>query len=211
MKKITDNIDELYKNPIINGSANYGLNGQNKPNKQNDLFNALNPQINNNMYSLNKTIPQQPQVNIQNNYYNYGNQQPGQYNLSHNNQFYANGMNLGFNNVNGMGNSGFNSGYGANYPGNANMNMNQQINFSKYNNNNNSGFSNGRGMNNANNFNNGFLTANDIYTKKDDLNLNYNGHFNGNNNLQATTNILEFSEIKPKRNEDPFSNLISFK
>lgn len=227
LKKITDNIDELYKNPNenfnTNGKGNNGLNVQNKSNKQNDLFNALNPQfnnpVNNNMHLQFKNMQQQqPQLNIQNNYYNYGNNQPGQFNLNHNNnnnQFYSSKVNMGFNNVHGIGSSGFNGGYGANYPPNVNMNMNQQMNFSNYNNNNSfkNNNNNGRIMNNINNFNSGFLTANDIYARKDEstFNLNYNGHSNGNNNLQGNANILEFSETKPKKNEDPFSNLISFK
>lgn len=220
LKKITDNIEELYKNPNIY-SAGSGANAQNTSNKQNDLFNALNPQLNNSM-NVKHNIgninfmnnPQNLQQQQMNNFYNYGNNnQPNQNYLNNNNHFYGNGMNMGFNNVHGIGTSGFQGGYGANYtgyPNGINYNQNhvfngqQQMNYTN---------NNTRNMMANNNYNNGVLTANDIYNKKDDsiYNLNYNGLNAGSTNNFSNTDFLGFSDAKPKKSEDPFSNLISFK
>jgi len=208
-KKITDNIEELYKNSNNfqhpNESSN-GLNINGKPNRQNDLFNALNPQMsqNSNFVNINN-----PNINIQNSFYNFNqNQQmmpPNQYNMNHNNNFYFNGMNMGFNSIHGIGNSGCNNGYGANYAANTN-------NPYLYNNPNNKNTYQQQINYRNNNFNNGLLTANDIYLKKDEPSFNLNSNGSNGNNFQANSNLLNFNEVKkPKQNEDPFSNLISFK
>ncbi len=132
---------------------------------------------------------------------------PNQYNMSHNNHFYANGANLGYNNVHGIGNSGYNNGgYGTNYSNVNNM-------FGYNNNTNMNNMNNNRVINN--NLNNGMLTANDIYMKKDEnvYNMNfgqYNGNVRGNFN-NDNSNLNNLTEIKLKKTEDPFSNLISFK
>jgi len=196
LKKITDNIDELYKN--INsynfngsiGNTNYSNNNNINSKNQNDLFNALNPQI----------APKSNFVdnsNIQNGYYNVNqNQQmirPNQYNMSHNNQFYPNA----------------NSGYGQMYPNQAgfagyyqNNILNNKTNFQQI-----KGY-----MNNINNRNTGLLTDNDVYLKKDDLLLNLNLGQSNNDGVHTTNaNFINFNEGKHRKNEDPFSNLISFK
>lgn len=210
LKKITENIDELYKNPNqfnkSHGSSCLNLNNPNKTNNQNDLFYALNPQ-----HNLNYVNISQPNINIQNSYYNFNPNYSGsgvnsaagaQYNMNHNNKIFNGGMNMNYNGVHGLGNGGMNnSGYGANFPGNFGSKQNNAMNMKMP-----------IGQNYANNFNrnfnnNGLLTTNDIYTKKDDpmYNLNLNqSHSNNNNN-----NLFEFSEVKPKGKEDPFSNLIN--
>lgn len=122
-------------------------------------------------------------MNIQNLHYNFSqNQQviaPKQHNMSHNKHFYFN-ANLGY------GNEYHNkSGCFANYD----YNQNYKSNFQPIN-----GFINNR--------DNGFLTANYIYLKKQDLEFNLN---------LCYVKSLGVNEAKPRIIDDPFSNLICFK
>jgi hypothetical protein len=62
------------------------------------------------------------------------------------------------------------------------------------------------------NMKNGMLTSNDIYTKKDEnFNManNYLNNFNSSNSFNHNYN-QNLNNEKAKKNDDPFSNLVSF-
>ena len=158
LKKITDNINNIYNSTQNNDN----FNNQPKQNNQN-LYNSMNPQGNFNNMNIS-----QPNINIQTNLYNF-NQIPNNTNNqinSTNNNFY-NGMNMGYNTVHNIGNNGVNvSGYGSNYVNPSygyiqqqNNPYSQNINYQK---------------NLLNNNQQGFLSVNDVYNKKENNNTNLN-------------------------------------
>jgi hypothetical protein len=108
--------------------------------------------------------------------------------MSHNYNFYAY-ANLGFSNEYHN-----KTGYCANnnYNNNLNNKNNSQQMYSY-----------------SNNRDNRLLTANDIYLNGQ-YNLNF-GQVNTPGANSSSVNFLDSNEAKPRKNEDPFSNLISFK
>ena len=186
LKKITDNINDIYNNP-----QNYG-NQNNKINNNQSLYNALNPQQNYNQFHGNQTNKVQQQNGYLNNF-NHGNNQNNQYNMYQN---LKNNLNYGMNlNNNGCNNMGYGGNYGNSFGNNQNVYINNMQNNNMYN----------YQMNfNNRNLNQGILTTNDIYVKKDETYQN----FKNQHNFNVSNHVDLHNNNKKKNNqEEQFANL----